>query len=191
MIEFSLNKDKTASFKYRRWAEFVAAWLFGVPITIGYFSILILLLFIDRDFRIQTMILFLVIIITAFPFAVMVTNAVHLPVLNSIGIFTEIRTLICKPREEVVFRLGFYPFCISKTIPVQSIEKVELIRHRYGKGLGFFYYWTSLGKLHSLRLVTREGKHYYLAVNEEKNGLLSDEGRKLSEFIDRSFVESY
>ena len=38
MIEFSVDNSNVASFKYRRWPEYLAAWIFGVPITLGYFA---------------------------------------------------------------------------------------------------------------------------------------------------------
>jgi hypothetical protein len=50
--------------------------------------------------------------------------------------------------------------------------------------MGFFYYFISPGlTLYSLQLVLKGGKRYRLAVNEVRNGDLSDEGKKLAEFL--------
>jgi hypothetical protein len=191
IIEFSVDKNGVAFFKYRRWPEYVAAWILGVPIALGYFGFLIYFVVSDTRYPFQRSALFYLFVILAFLIAVIITNAVHFPIINPHWIFTEVRTLIIKPDTVPILRLGFVPVSIQKTIPRDTIEKIELYRHKYGKGLGFFYFWITQGNLHSLYISANDNKRYYLAKNEVKDGWLSDAGRKLSEFLNVPFEENY
>lgn len=191
MIEFSVDKDGVAFFKHRRWAEYIAAWILGVPIFLGYFGFMIYIMVFDANAPFQNGVLLHLFLITAFPLAMIITNAVHLPMFNPHWIFTEVRTLILKPDAAPILRLGFPPVSIQKSIPADTIERIELQRHKYGKGLGFFYFWITQGHLHSLYILTNDNKRYYLAMNEVKDGWLSDAAKKLSEFLNVPFEEHY
>jgi hypothetical protein len=187
MIEYSVNDGSTGFFKYRKWAEYLASWIFGVPITLAYLTMLIMLLISDLNSASQLNPYFYLMLAFALPMAMVITSAVHLPILNPHWIFTEVRTLIIKPNTNAVLRMGFFPICIQKTIARKSIKRVTLYRHNYGKGLGFLYFWLTQGHLHSLCIVTNDNKRYYVAINEVKDGWLAEEGRKLSEFLNIPF----
>lgn len=191
MIDFSVDNNGVAFFKYRRWPEYIAAWILGVPIALGYFGLLIYFITSDVQSPFQSSGLFYLIFILTFPIAMIITNTVHFPLVNPHWIFTEVRTLILKSGAVPILRLGFFPFSIQKSIPRDKIEKIELYRHNYGKGLGFLYFLITQGHLHSLYILTNDNKRYYLAINEVKDGWLADAGRKLSEFLNVPFKENY
>ena len=191
MIDFSVDKNGVAFFKYRRWPEYIAAWILGVPIALGYFGLLIYFITSDVQSPFQSSGLFYLLFILTFPVAMIITNAVHFPLVNPHWIFTEVRTLILKSGAVPILRLGFFPFSIQKSIPRDKIEKIELYRHNYGKGLGFLYFLITQGHLHSLYILTNDNKRYYLAINEAKDGWLADAGKKLSEFLNVPFKENY
>lgn len=187
MIKFSIDNDNEGFFKYRRWAEYLASWIFAVPITIAYLTMLIMFLMSDLSSGAQPNPYFYLIPAVAFPIAMVIANAVHLPILNPHWIFTEVRTLILKQNTNAMLRMGFFPICIQITIARKDIKQVTLYRHKYGKGLGFLYCWLTHGHLHSLCILTNDRKRYYLAVNEVKDGWLRDEGSKLAGYLNIPF----
>jgi hypothetical protein len=191
MIEFSINDDNIGFFKYRRWAEYLASWVFAVPITLAYLTMFIIVLMSDLRSASTLNPYFYLVLAFAFPMAMVITNAVHLPVINPHWIFTEVRTLIIKPNTDAVLRWGFFPACIQKNIERKNIKQVVLYRHNYGRGLGFLYFWLTQGHLHSLCILTHDNKRYYVAKNEVKDGWLAEEGRKISEFLEIPFDEKY
>jgi hypothetical protein len=191
MIKFSINESNTGLFKYRRWAEYLASWIFAVPITLAYLTMFITFLLSDLKSASPVNWVFYFLLALIFPIAMVITNAVHLPLLNPHWVFTEVRTLTIKPKSDAMLRQGFFPICIQNTIAKKEIKQVKLYRHNYGKGLGFLYFWLTQGHLHSLCILTYDNKRYYVAKNEVKDGWLAEEGRKLSEFLEIPFDEKY
>ena len=189
MIEFRMDDDGVASFTSRRWPEYLAAWIFGVPLTLGYLGVLIYFAVSDAKSPFDNPALFYLLLILAFPIATVITNAIHLPILNPHWIFTEVRTLTLRPNADPILRFGFFPVSIRKTIPKGKIERLELRRYRHGRGLGFFYFWLTPAHLHSLWIETGDHRRYYLAVNEVKDAWLADAGKEVSEFLRVPFEE--
>ena len=191
MIEFSVEDNGVASFRLRRWPEYIAAWILGAPLSLGYFAGLVYFAASDIRSPFRNPTLFYLVTILAFPIILAVTNIVHLPILNLHWLFTEVRTLILRPEADPVLRWGCFPVSIQKAFPKDKIERLELRRYRYGKGLDFFYFWLTQAHLHSLCIVTSDNRQYYLAVNEVKDAWLADAGRKVSEFLNVPFEEHY
>jgi hypothetical protein len=186
MIKFSVDDGRTGTFRYRRWPEYLASWILAVPLTS-----LFLILLIEPLLSDSGTLPALLLMIIGYKIALVITNAIHLPVLNVHWIFTEFRTLLLKPGAGAVLRLGPFPFCIQRTISREGIQRIVLERHKCGKGLGFLYYWMSPGHLHSLYLLMDGNTKHYLARNESKDGWLASEGKKLATFLGVEFTETY
>jgi hypothetical protein len=191
MIAFSRQDKNAASFKYRRWPEYLAAWILGVPITVGFSGFVISSVLSDVNSPFQSNPFIYLWLILSFPIVMFATNAIHFPLMNPHWIFTEVRTLIIKADADPILKLGLFPFSIQRSIPREEIERIQLTRHKYGKGLGFFYFWMTQGHLHSLCVLTKDNKRYYLAINESKDGRLSDAGKELCAFLEVPFEETY
>jgi hypothetical protein len=54
-------------------------------------------------------------------------------------------------------------------------------------GMGFFEHFVGVANLYCLSVQTRDGKKYYLAANEVRNGWLAEEGSRLAAFLSVPF----
>jgi len=185
MIKFEKSDEAGGMFIYRRMAEYIVAWLIGLPVTLAYLFFLVQLVVSDWPFL---SFLFHGALIAAFPILIVVTNLARFPLINPQWIFTSVRSLRVRPDGTAALRLGMFPVCLKRSFSRNDIEQIVLVRQKHGRGLAFFYYFTFAGvSLYSLYLQTAENKKYYLAVNETQNGRLEEEGRKLAGFLDIPF----
>jgi len=72
-----------------------------------------------------------------------------------------------------------------------SVEKVILLTHKNGIGLGYLYHWLTVCPLNSLSLSKKDQQRHYLAFNKTKGDWLSDCGRELADYLGVPFEEQH
>jgi hypothetical protein len=180
MIRCVVDDGNTAVFECRRTAQYVVAWLVGIPLTIACGVIAF-------DFLREGSFLYAVVTALALPLLILITNMMRAPFINPQWIFTAIRKLVVTP-ESAVASLGYWPLRFRRSIPRADISKLVLEKQRWGRGVGFFEHFHSPGNIYALYLVYGDERRAYLVDNEPRNGLLQDEGRHLSQFLAVPFI---
>ena len=187
-INFNPTEDGGGRFTYRCWPEYLASLFFALPLTGGWIYFLLFPL-IMRTVPFSAFRWWYLLLVGGYPLLVLATTWVHFPILNLHWLVTKIRTLHILPGRPLVLCLGFFPFSFRKTIARSSVEKIILLTHKNGIGLGYLYHWFTVCPLNSLYLVTKDKRRHCLACNETKGGWLSDCGRELADCIGVPFAE--
>ena len=179
--------ENQAVFRYENMAQFLSAWLLSLPLTIGYLYMVVILLV--NGIKSYGDLLIMTVIVTIYFLLMIVTNAAQVPLLNPQWIFTARKKLDLIDEQEAVLQYGAYPICVRRRFPIQDIERLQLVKQKWGRGFGFFLYFISLANLFSLTLTLKNRKKVYLVDNETKNGTLFEEGIKLAEYLGVPFED--
>ena len=185
-IQFEKNEQGMV-FRCVDSARYLMAWLFGLPITIVYFYMVTVIGLAGVAGMYDAIMLMGIIFL--YPLLIVVTNMVQVPLINPQWLYTSVKRLWVDNNDNMIFKYGLFPFCFRRKFLRKNIDCLRIVKHKWGRGFGFFQYVFSPAKLFSLVIVLDNGKMYYLAENETQNGVLTDEGAKLAEYLNINFQD--